>query len=86
MNVAYRMNRLARVKAGLDRTIDDESRRPMPDGTRLTALKRAKLRVNDQLKRLRGFVGEAVEAHAEARRVRRGQKPVPIMVRSSPIA
>lgn len=87
MNVANRVKRLLQIKDGLDRTIREEAGRPLPDGTRVSALKRAKLRVNDRLVRLRAFMGEAAEGVAEtrdrARRIRRSRAPVPATVRVS---
>ncbi len=44
---------LAARHAGLERAIDEEVRRPAPDGLSLTDLKRRKLRVKDEIARLR---------------------------------
>ena len=45
---------LAARHAGLERAIQEEARRPAPDGLSLTHLKRRKLRVKDEITRLRG--------------------------------
>lgn len=44
---------LAARHAGLERAIEEEARRPAPDGLSLTDLKRRKLRVKDEIARLR---------------------------------
>lgn len=44
---------LAARHAGLERAIEEEVRRPAPDGLSLTDLKRRKLRVKDEIARLR---------------------------------
>lgn len=74
VGIAHRIQRLLGAKEGLDRTIADEQRRPLPDVLRLSALKGAKLRINDQLMRLRAFAADAAGAHAEARVVARQKR------------
>ena len=44
---------LAAKHAGLERAIQEESGRPAPDGLSLTDLKRRKLKVKDEIARLR---------------------------------
>lgn len=44
---------LAARHAGLERAIQEEARRPAPDGLSLTDLKRRKLKVKDEIARLR---------------------------------
>ncbi len=44
---------LAARHAGLERAIQEEARRPAPDGLSLTYLKRRKLKVKDEITRLR---------------------------------
>lgn len=44
---------LAAKHAGLERAIQEEAGRPAPDGLSLTQLKRRKLRVKDEIARLR---------------------------------
>jgi hypothetical protein len=43
--------------AYLERQIDDEMHRPLPDQSVLTRLKREKLRLKDEMARLGGFQG-----------------------------
>ena len=43
---------LAARHAGLERAIQEEARRPAPDGLSLTYLKRRKLKVKDEITRL----------------------------------
>ena len=74
-SIASRVRRLLGAKAGLDRTIREEQRRPAPDSLRLSALKAAKLRINDRLQRLGGFAAnvaaDVAAVPAEARLARR---------------
>lgn len=60
---------LAAKHAGLERAIEEEVRRPAPDGLSLTDLKRRKLRVKDEIARLRtGPVGIPRRSGAGSRR------------------
>jgi len=60
---------LAARHAGLERAIQEEARRPAPDGLSLTHLKRRKLRVKDEITRLRGAAtGEDRRSGAHSRR------------------
>ena len=60
---------LAAKHAGLERAIEEEVRRPAPDGLSLTDLKRRKLRVKDEIARLRtGPMGMPRRSGAGSRR------------------
>lgn len=50
---------LAAKHAGLERAIQEEAGRPAPDGLSLTHLKRRKLKVKDEITRLRTAAGGA---------------------------
>ena len=76
MNAANRLRRLLGAKHGLERSIREESLRPRPDSLRLSALKSAKLRINDQVRRLGSVLGEARAARAEVRGVKRRRMPL----------
>lgn len=45
--------------AALERDIDDEANRPLPDQARLTGLKREKLRIKEEIARLSGDLAPA---------------------------
>ncbi|MEN0075243.1 YdcH family protein [Roseicella sp. DB1501] len=53
MNVAPRLRSLEERHAALDRQIDDEDARPRPDEAELTRMKREKLRLKEEMERLR---------------------------------
>ena len=53
MNTAHR-SALEAKHAGIDQRITDEERRPMPDQTVLHDLKKQKLRLKEEMERLRG--------------------------------
>ena len=60
---------LAAKHAGLEREIEEESGRPAPDGLSLTGLKRRKLKVKDEIVRLRtGAAGAGRRSGARSRR------------------
>lgn len=46
---------LETVHANLERQIDEESHRPLPDQTHLTELKREKLKIKEALARREGY-------------------------------
>ena len=50
---------LAARHAGLERAIQEEARRPAPDGLSLTDLKRRKLKVKDEIARLQTASADA---------------------------
>jgi hypothetical protein len=51
--------------AHLERQIDDEMHRPLPDQSVLSRLKREKLRLKDEMARLNGSNGERMPAASE---------------------
>ncbi|RAI55943.1 YdcH family protein [Roseicella frigidaeris] len=53
MNVAPRLRSLEERHAVLDRQIGDEDARPRPDEAELTRMKREKLRLKEEMERLR---------------------------------
>ncbi len=53
---AARVDALRRRHLSLGELVEEEHRRPLPDATRLTDLKRQKLRLKDELERLRGVM------------------------------
>ena len=60
---------LAARHAGLERAIQEEAGRPAPDGLSLTHLKRQKLKVKDEITRLRrAAAGENRRSGAQSRR------------------
>ena len=60
---------LAARHAGLERAIQEEACRPAPDGLSLTHLKRRKLKVKDEITRLRrAATGEDRRSGAHSRR------------------
>ena len=48
-SLATRQNALKAIKSRLDLRIEDENRRPFPDTSRLSQLKRLKLRTKDEI-------------------------------------
>ena len=66
-----RMRGLLSAKNGVERSIDDEARRPLPDSLRLAALKSAKLRINDQLRALVRRTTEVAARRASLNSTRR---------------
>ena len=48
-SLATRQNALKAIKSRLDLRIEDENRRPFPDMSRLSQLKRLKLRTKDEI-------------------------------------
>ena len=52
MNEKPDLTELRARHAALEREVDDESSRPLPDQTRLTALKREKLKIKDEIARV----------------------------------
>ena len=60
---------LAARHAGLERAIQEEARRPAPDGLSLTDLKRRKLKVKDEIVRLQtASAGAGRRSGASSRR------------------
>lgn len=53
-NLAADLAELEARHAALERDIDDEANRPLPDQIRLTGLKRQKLKVKEEIARLCG--------------------------------
>ncbi len=54
MAIEARIRELGSRHQNLDRTIEEESRRPNADSVRVNELKRQKLRVKEQIEVLRG--------------------------------
>ena len=54
MAIDARLRELGNRHQTLDRAIDEEIRRPAADGTRLTQMKRQKLRLKEEIEVLRG--------------------------------
>ena len=52
MNQTSNLAELEARHAALERDIDDEANRPLPDQIRLTGLKRQKLKVKEEIARL----------------------------------
>lgn len=52
MSVETHVTSLERRHADLDRLVDEETGRPVPDSLRLTELKREKLRIKEEIERL----------------------------------
>ena len=52
MSLPERIEALQARHAQLERELDDENLRPQPDGDCISRLKRAKLRIKDELQRL----------------------------------
>ena len=59
---------LAARHAGLERAIQEEAGRPAPDGLSLTDLKRRKLKVKDEIARLRTAGSADLRSGAHSRR------------------
>ncbi len=56
MNLQSRFEALQTRHASLDARIDAEVQRPLPDSDELTKLKREKLRIKEEMERLRAAV------------------------------
>lgn len=54
MKADERLDSLRAKHATLDRAIQEENQRPLPDELRLTELKREKLRIKDEIAQLGG--------------------------------
>lgn len=52
MNVESRAESLRQMHQDLEKAIEEESQRPMPDSAVLSDLKRQKLRIKDEIARL----------------------------------
>jgi len=59
MNLESRIDSLKTRHASLDRSIAEEDLRPMPDGDTLARLKREKLRLKEEMARMRGSVARS---------------------------
>lgn len=59
MNETVDLRELGARHAALEAEIDEESRRPLPDQTRLTALKREKLKIKEEIARASGDLAVA---------------------------
>lgn len=59
MNQTADLAELEARHAALERDIDDEANRPLPDQARLTGLKREKLRIKEKIARLSGDLAPA---------------------------
>ncbi len=64
MEMSGRSLSLAERHAELERQIEAELKRPLPDSTRLAALKKEKLRLKDEMQRLRAAHTTAAPAAA----------------------
>ena len=53
MSLEARTASLSQRHASIDRALDDEANRPLPDPTVIAKLKREKLRLKDEINRLR---------------------------------
>lgn len=63
MSMPEHLDSLQSKHARLERLIDDEQHRPLPDTTALIRLKKEKLRIKEELERLRQD-GKSVSAYA----------------------
>lgn len=63
MSMPEHLDSLQTKHARLERMIDDEQHRPLPDTTALIRLKKEKLRIKEELERLRQD-GKTVAAYA----------------------
>lgn len=59
MNQTADLAELEARHAALERDIDDEANRPLPDQARLTGLKREKLRIKEEIARRSGDLAPA---------------------------
>ncbi len=59
MNLESRLESLKSRHAVLERNIADEDLRPMPDSTALSRLKREKLRLKEEMERVRGTLAHS---------------------------
>ncbi len=59
MNETVDLQELEARHAALETEIDEELRRPLPDQTRLTGLKREKLRIKEEIARASGELAVA---------------------------